>query len=147
VLQQLGEFAERVLLTQTVFDTLSGEEPMSSVVSAYEEKHGEKPDFYAAHGYDAVYVLVQARKEGGTNLQSDLLKGMRALCNLPATTGSIQFRETNDVQKFPRVDLIFGGEVTDYEEFMANRRKILEDRRKAIEQKMCDLERRMENPG
>ncbi|HVS15127.1 MAG TPA: ABC transporter substrate-binding protein [Thermoanaerobaculia bacterium] len=147
VLANLGDFAERVLFTQTVYDTGSAEEPMASFVRAYEQKYGEQPDFYAAHGYDAVYVLVEARQEGGSNLASDLIKGMRSISNLPATTGSIQFRETNDVQKFARVFLVFDGKLTDYEEFMANRRRLLEDKRREIEQRMRELERRMENPG
>jgi len=147
VLEALGEFSERVLFTQTVFDTSSAEEPMATFVRAYEAKYGQAPDLYAAHGYDAVLVLVEARKESGSSLASELLKGMRTLSNFPATTGSIQFRETNDVQKFTRVFVMIGGDVTDYEEFMANRRKILEDRRRAIEERMRELERRMENPG
>jgi branched-chain amino acid transport system substrate-binding protein len=146
VLERLGEFAERVLFTQTVFDTSSTEEPMASFVSAYEQKYGGKPDFYTAHGYDAVHVLVQARQEGHSNLASDLLKGMRALSNLPATTGSIQFRETNDVQKFARVFLVFNGEMTDYEEFIRNRRELMRQRREDLERKLRELERSLEPP-
>ncbi|HVS66273.1 MAG TPA: ABC transporter substrate-binding protein [Thermoanaerobaculia bacterium] len=147
VLDALGEFGERVFFTQTVFDISGAEEPMASFARAYEAKYGQPADFYAAHGYDAVMVLVEARQEAGSSLSSEMLKGMRALSNLPATTGSIQFRETNDVQKFPRVSLVFNGEVTDYEEFMANRREMLRERREELERRMRELERRMENPG
>ena len=46
----------------TPFDVNSTEDKVSNFVTAYEEKYGEKPDQFAADGYDAVYAIFEAMK-------------------------------------------------------------------------------------
>lgn len=46
----------------TPFDVNSKDEKVSAFVSKYEEKHGEKPDQFAADAYDAVYAIFEAMK-------------------------------------------------------------------------------------
>ena len=46
----------------TPFDVNSEDEKVSAFVSKYEEKHGEKPDQFAADAYDAVYAIFEAMK-------------------------------------------------------------------------------------
>lgn len=129
--------AERSFLTQTVFDPTSTEEPMHSFSDDFQAKYGTMPDYYAAHGYDAMTVLITALKEGGGTLPSDFMKGMRTINNFPGVTGSIQFRESGDVQKFVRIFYIAGGQLQDYVEWKKERE---EEIRKRIE----DIRRRRE---
>lgn len=144
VLDQLGSAAEGIYVTITTFDVDSDQEPMASFVAAYKAKFGETPDYYAAHGYDAAKVLVRAVKEGGAKLPSDLQTGMRAITDLPGVTGSIQFRENGDVQKFMRVHRVVGGKLVDNQEYLKNRQKEINDRRKALQEKLQKLQRQTE---
>lgn len=51
----------------TPFDVNSKDEKVSAFVSKYEEKHGEKPDQFAADAYDAVYAIFEGMKAAGIN--------------------------------------------------------------------------------
>lgn len=51
----------------TPFDVNSTDEKVSSFVKKYEEKYGEKPDQFAADGYDAIYTLFEAMKAAGVD--------------------------------------------------------------------------------
>lgn len=51
----------------TPFDVNSEDEKVSAFVSKYEEKHGEKPDQFAADAYDAVYAIFEGMKAAGIN--------------------------------------------------------------------------------
>ncbi len=76
------------------------------------------PGYYAGLGYDSMGVLIGALAElDAINVPSDFLKGMRAIRELPGVTGTIQFRETGDVQKFTRIYQIVEGEPVDFEQY------------------------------
>lgn len=145
VLAAAGAGAERSYFTQTPYDTSSENEPMKSFVEAYKAKYGgESPDIYAAHGYDAVSVLIRALEEGGAVLPSDFIKGMRAVQNHPGVTGTIQFRETGDVQKFMRVYFVSEGVPRDFEEFVKEWQEEMADKMKKIQEQKRQL---MRNSG
>ncbi len=76
------------------------------------------PSYYAGLGYDSMGVLIGALAELEViNVPSDFLKGMRAIRELPGVTGTIQFRETGDVQKFTRIYQIVDGKPVDFEQY------------------------------
>ena len=76
------------------------------------------PSYYAGLGYDSMGVLIGALSELEViNVPSDFLKGMRAIRELPGVTGTIQFRETGDVQKFTRIYEIVDGKPVDFEKY------------------------------
>lgn len=123
VLNEVGPGAEGVLLTQTA---MPPDEPaVASFIAAFEAKHGHPPGIWAAHGYDALMVLVEAMQEGGTR-PSDLWKGMRSIRNFQGASGVIQFDERGDVSKFPRTYVVKDGQLVDYEQAVgAERQEIL----------------------
>lgn len=123
VLSEVGPAAEGVLLTQTA---MPPDAPaVASFVEAFTAKHGHPPGIWAAHGYDALMVLVQAMQEGGTR-PNDLWKGMRSIRNFQGASGVIQFDERGDVSKFPRTYVVKDGELVDYEQAVgAERQEIL----------------------
>jgi len=112
-----------VLLTQIA---VADDDPnMMAFEEAYREKYGEEPSTWAAHGYDALKVLVAAMEEGGTR-RDEVWKGMRGLKGYHGATGVIQFDEKGDVGKFPRTYVVDGGELVDYEQAVdAKRQEIL----------------------
>lgn len=101
---EAGDAAKGVILTQTVFDVDSDYAHIQSFVKAYKAKYDERPDLWAAHGYDAAMVLAEAMRESA--LPSEVLTGMRAISDFPGVTGSINFDEKGDAQKYPRVYII-----------------------------------------
>ena len=136
IIEQTGRPAEGVFLTQAAFDTASENPIVKGFVTAFQEKYGMNPGLYAAHGYDSMLVLAQAAIEGGT-IPSEFWKGIRSLRDFEGATGTIQFDERGDVQKFPRVYVVVNGRLIDYE-------AEVERRRKDLLKKLRDLEKRQQ---
>jgi branched-chain amino acid transport system substrate-binding protein len=144
VLSAAGEAAEFVYFAQTPFDPESTDEPMASFAAAYQAEYGSPPGFYAAHGFDAVMVLVQALRQADSTEAFDVRNGMRGIANFAGVTGNIQFRDSGDVQRFMRVHLVSQGKPRDFEDYMSKRRQELEEKRKALDQQRRELERRLQ---
>lgn len=144
VLRAAGESAEFVYFAQTPFDPDGTDEPMASFAAAYQQEYGERPTFYAAHGYDAVMVLLQALREADSTDAINFRTGMRSIANLPGVTGSIQFRENGDVQRFMRVHLVSEGKPRDFEDYMQGRRQEIIEHQKELDRRRRELERRLQ---
>jgi branched-chain amino acid transport system substrate-binding protein len=111
-----GEAAEGIYFTQTSFD-IEGKKVAPNVkafVDAYRAKYGADPDLYAAHGYDAYFVLIEAIAQGGDS-PLHFWKGMRGIREYPGVTGPLQFDEKGDVKKFPHVYVVDNGRAVDVE--------------------------------
>ncbi len=134
-----GADAEGVLFTQTALE-LEGDTPLQikSFVAAYRAKFGSDPDLYAAHGYDAYQVLVEALRQGGTSASS-FWKGMRNIREYPGVTGTFQFDEKGDVQKFPHVYRVKDGKALDYELERQRQLKEARDRLQKIQEEIDRL--------
>ena len=134
VIEQIGERAEGIFLTQAVFEADSEEEPIKSFVASYREKFGLAPDLYAAHGYDSVMVLAECLKKAGP-IGGEFWKSIRGLRDFVGVTGNIQFDERGDVQKFPRVYVVESGNLIDYEREYERRRRELIERLRQLEER------------
>jgi len=134
IIEQVGKPAEGVFLTQAAFDTDSEVPKVRSFVTAYRGKYGLNPDLYAAHGYDSVLVLAQAALVGGI-LPTEMWRGIRSLRDFEGATGTVQFDERGDVQKFPRVYVVNQGHLIDYEAEVERRRRALLDRLRDLEKR------------
>ncbi len=132
-IERVGQAAEGVFLTQAVFDIGSEDPKIAAFVEAYRAKNGLSPDLYAAHGYDAMMVLAECLKTSGP-FASDFWKGIRSIQDFQGVTGTIQFDERGDVQKFPRVYAIDAGNLIDYERETERRRKELIERLRKLEE-------------
>jgi branched-chain amino acid transport system substrate-binding protein len=130
---EAGKDAEGVFFTQTVFEASSDAEPSRSFVAAYRAKYGENPDLYAAHGYDAMLVLLEALRQGGPQ-PSSFWKGMRSIRAFSGVTGALQFDEKGDVKKFPRVYVIKDGEPLNYEVYVERVKEAFRRRLQELEQ-------------
>lgn len=147
VLESAGDAANRVFLAQTAYDITSEQEPVASFVKAYEAKYGNKPGYYAAHGYDVMRVAAEAANNTESGLAGDFIKALRAINNFPGVTGSIQFREGGDVQKFTRVFWIVDGVPVDYEDYIKRRMDDLRKKRQELERKMEENARKLREGG
>lgn len=137
VLREVGPAAEAVLVTQTA---MPPDAPaVASFITAFQAKHGHPPSIWAAHGYDALMVLVEAMQEGGTR-PNDLWKGMRSIRDFQGASGVIQFDERGDVSKFPRTYVVENGELVDYD-------RAVEEKRQEILQRIEQLNRNRAGSG
>lgn len=120
VISQAGEAAEGVLLTQVA---VPADDPsLVAFQEAYQAKYGERPNIWAAHGYDALKVMAEAIDEGGS-MPSDVWKGLRGLKEFRGASGVIQFDEKGDVGKFPRTYVVENGDLVDYERAVDEKRQ------------------------
>ena len=148
VLASAGAAANRVFLAQTEFDLDSQEEPIVSFIPAFEARYGTKPGYYAAHGYDAMLVAAAALEEaGGHALPIDFIKALRNINNLPGVTGSLQFRESGDVQKFTKGYWVMDGVAVDYEAFVKKRTDEIKERQRKLQREMEANARKLREAG
>lgn len=140
-IEQTGEAGEGVFLTQAAFDATSDDPKVEAFVKAFHAKYGLAPDLYAAHGYDAMMVLIEGLRSGDV-VATELWQTVRGLRDFTGVTGTIQFDERGDVQKFPRVYVVEDGNLKDYE-------KDIEERKRAILERLRKLEeaQRKRNSG
>jgi branched-chain amino acid transport system substrate-binding protein len=133
IIAQVGRPAEGVFLTQAVFDIESEDPTIRTFIEGYRAKYTLEPDLYAAHGYDSLLVLAEALKKGGRT-SSEFWKGIRSIRDFSGATGTVQFDERGDVQKFPRVYVVNEGLLVDYEAEVERRRRELLERLRKLEQ-------------
>lgn len=137
---RVGKDAEGVILTQSVFELDSDFAHIQTFVKAYEDKYGEKPDIYAAHGYDAMRVVAAALANRPA-LPGEVIKGLRDVKDFPGVTGSIQFDEKGDVRKFPRLYIIGeGGLLLDYNERVREQQDEIRRKREELMRKLQNLQ-------
>lgn len=134
IIAQVGDAANGVYLTQASFDVDSENPQVQSFVEAFRAKYGTDPDLYSAHGYDTMMVLARALEEGGA-IETDFWRAIRSLRDVRGATGTIQFDERGDVQKFPRVYVVDKGVLVDYEAKVQKKREELLKRLRELEKK------------
>lgn len=134
IIEQAGAVANGVYLTQTLFDTTSDDPTVKAFVDAFRARYDADPDLYAAHGYDAMQVIATTIAESG-RLPSEFWKAMKGVRGFPGVTGSIQFDDRGDVQKYPRVYIVARGQLLDYDSEVAARREELMRRLEALRQR------------
>ena len=132
-IEQTGEAGEGVFLTQAAFDAASEDPKIKAFVDGYHEKYGLVPDLYAAHGYDTLMVLVEALK-ASEPIATEFWKSVRSLRDFTGVTGTIQFDERGDAQKFPRVYVVEDSNLIDYEKEVERRRRELLERLRRLEE-------------
>jgi len=133
IIAKVGRPAEGVFLTQAAFDPDSEDPKVQTFVQGYRAKYDGEPDLYAVHGYDAMMVLAETLRRSGA-LPREFWKGVRSLRDFTGATGTIQFDERGDVQKYPRVYVVNNGELIDYEAEVERRRQELLDRLRRLEE-------------
>jgi len=127
LVRMAGAAAEDLVFTRSVFDVNSTDEVVSSFVMAYRARYGEAPDHYAANGYDAVKLLIEAMNIGGSSHPDDIRAGLLGLKQYPGAAGPTEFDENGDVVRYPRMFIIKGSEALAYEKFVEDGGSLLAD--------------------
>lgn len=142
VFDQVGGASEGVLLTQVVFDPDSDDPVVRRFADAYQAKYGTKPNFFAAHGYDAMMVIGAVLRGGEIHSSRDFDFELRNLRDFVGAAGPVQFDEKGDVGKFPRVYAIESGDLVDFEVVVEERKREIQRRLRELQDRQREAARR-----
>ncbi len=81
---------------------------VQSFVSTYKEKYGEAPDMFAAQGYDAALIVINAIKTKGVTSE-EIREGLAATLDFPGITGKTSIDEEGDTIKDVLILKVEGG--------------------------------------
>lgn len=82
------------------FSNSSTSKVTQDFIAAYEDKYGENPGTYAAYGYDAALVILDAVKNVGTD-RTAIKDYLYTVKDFEGATGTFSFDENGDVIKEP----------------------------------------------
>lgn len=95
-LLELGPVAEGVVAPEIYAP--GSERPQARHFEAlFEKKYGHPPDSFAAQGYDALQVVVQAMERAGSTVPAQVAEALRATRDWPGVTGELSFDAFGDV--------------------------------------------------
>ncbi len=104
-----GDAVDGLVYPTPAFDPSSDAENVRAFIQGYRDKFGEGFDVYAAHGYDAVKILVQAIEQEGYRADG-ISFYMNAMNPFPGASGETTFDEDGNARKFHRMFVIRGGQ-------------------------------------
>ncbi len=119
IVRLAGDAAENLVFPQTTFDLESPEPAVAAFVRAYRARYAQDPDIYAAHGYDALKILVQALDMSPSARPEDLIVVLNGMHDYAGAAGTTTFDRNGDVVRHPRIMLIRGGHAVPYDQFVA----------------------------
>ena len=114
-----GDAAELLVYPQPSFDPDSDEPAVAEFVAAFRAKYNKEPDIYAAHGYDALKLLVESIRTTGSTFPDDIRRGLHGLDNYMGAAGRTQFDERGDVVRYPKIFVIHEGKSVSLDQFEA----------------------------
>jgi branched-chain amino acid transport system substrate-binding protein len=117
LIERAGEAAEHLIYPQPVFEPDSDDPAVRAFVEAFRAKYSREPDIYAAHGYDALKLIVQSMRNTGFALTDEVRRGLHGLKAFPGAAGRTEFDERGDVVRYPRIFVIDEGRSVPYEKF------------------------------
>lgn len=69
-------------------------------INTWKEKYGREPEVYAAHGYDALAVILEAIRIGGSSKSEDIKNSLMKITDFEGVSGNIRsITPTGDVEK------------------------------------------------
>lgn len=89
-----GKAAEGTIVTYP-FDDTRNDPVTQRFIQTFQKKYGKKPDSFAAHAYDAVYLMARAIEIGGLN-KARIRDALASTKDFHGVTGFISFNEYND---------------------------------------------------
>lgn len=102
-----GDAVEGLVFPMVTFD--AEEEATAEFIVGYRNKFRDDPNVYAAHGYDATLIIVQAIEQEGPTADN-ISFYMNAMNPFPGAAGTTTFDADGNAQKFHRMWVIQNGE-------------------------------------
>ncbi len=135
VIQEAGDLAEGVFFPLPPFDRTSENPYVQAFVTRYMDTYQRAPDVFAAHGYDAMKVVLKAVSIAHPVETPELNKALH-FTEFQGVTGPIRFDDYGEVKHYPKMFLVKGGQVLSYDRYLKEeRKKILNDIRNLFHSK------------
>jgi branched-chain amino acid transport system substrate-binding protein len=129
VVKDNPDLVEGVYFPQPAFDIQDERDLVRNFVKAFRDRYHSDPDIYAAHAYDTMRVVLQIIKITPVFQTPEIKKSLQfGLEEFPGVTGVIQFDERGDVRHPPIMFIVKGGQVQNYERYVKEQRKLIQDR-------------------
>ncbi len=109
-----GDAVEGLVFPTAAFDPDSDVQAVREFIQGYRARFGEGFDVYAAHGYDALLILVQAIEEESYRPEAISLY-LNAMNPFPGAAGETSFDNDGNARKFHRMFVIQGGRAVPFE--------------------------------
>ena len=109
--------AEQFVYAQPTFDPSSEQPAVRSFVEAFRAKYNKEPDIFAAHGYDAFNLVVQAMRDTGFAFPDEVRRGLHGLGDYEGAAGRTTFDERGDVVRYPTIFVVVDGRPVPYQQF------------------------------
>ncbi len=135
VVQEAGDLAEGVFFPLPPFDRTSENPYVQAFVTRYTDTYQRAPDVFAAHGYDAMNVVLKALTLAHPVETPELNKALH-FNEYQGVTGPIRFDDYGEVKHYPKMFLVKNGQVLSYDRYLKEeRKKILNDLRNLFHSK------------
>lgn len=104
-----GASVEGAVFSTPVFDAASADSQVVRFVESFHRAFGKDPDVWSAHGYDALMLLAEAMRRGGTT-PDEIKRSLYGTKDYPGVSGVTTFDQNGDVQKAARFMTVRGGQ-------------------------------------
>ncbi len=122
VIQEAGKLAEGVFFPLPPFDRTSESPYVRAFVTRYTDTYQRAPDVFAAHGYDAMKVVLKAIEIAHPVETPELNKALH-FTEFKGVTGPIRFDDYGEVKHYPKMFLVKDGQVLSYDRYLKEERK------------------------
>jgi branched-chain amino acid transport system substrate-binding protein len=137
ILDEAGEDAEGVFFPLPPFERTAPTGPIEGFVARYLKTYNLAPDIFAAHGYDAMNLAIQAVTTARPTETPEIEKALRfGVGDIPGVTGAIIFDDYGDVKHYHTMFTFFEGRVITYKSYL----KIVRDRILSDVKDVLDIE-------
>jgi len=133
IVENNPDLVEGVFFPQPAFDIQSEVQLTQDFVNSYRQRFQDDPDIYAAHAFDAMRVVLfvagESKSFSAVEIRKVLAFGVK---EFPGVTGIIQFNDYGDVHHNPIMFIVKGGQVRNYERYIAEERAKITEKIKGI---------------
>jgi|AMFO01.1.fsa_nt_gi ABC-type branched-chain amino acid transport systems, periplasmic component len=118
-----GELANGVFLPLPPFDRTSTDPFIQQFVRRYMDTYQRAPDIFAAHGYDAMRLVIKVMTIAKPPETDEIQKAMHfGISEFKGVTGPILFDDYGNVKHYPKMFIVNDGQVVSYEHFLKQER-------------------------
>ncbi len=119
VIQDLGEMATGVFFPLPPFDRMSEDELVQAFVKRYMDTYQRAPDVFAAHGYDAMRIVIAVMKIARPPETVEIEKALHfGISEFKGVTGPILFDDYGEVKHYPKMFIVSDGNVVSYDRYI-----------------------------
>jgi branched-chain amino acid transport system substrate-binding protein len=120
ILSETCPGANNVIFPRPAFDVDDTDPVVQAFVTAYRDRYGEDPDTFAAHGYDALRLLVDAVRSRESTYPGEIQFFVVTLQKWVGVTGETTISpEGNVTTRFPRIFIVKNCRFEDIEKLVA----------------------------